>query len=135
WQGRAFVGLFNVTNRNRPEPTFRLRKEVRYNAQYFRHIRHGAIRIGATSSKKQKMAPLAFENTDGSTVLVIKTSEGGDITASNLPAGTYGVSYAIEKRSDELPEPILVGEDGKLNVTMPGAGVMTISSYRSEQPS
>ena len=135
WQGRAFVGLFNVTNRNRPEPTFRLRKEVRYNAQYFRHIRHGATRIGATSSKKQKMAPLAFENTDGSTVLVIKASEGGDIAAFNLPAGAYEVSYAIEKRSGELPEPVLVGEDGKLNVTMPGAGVMTISSYRIEQPS
>lgn len=132
WQGRALVGLFNVTDRHKPNPTFRFRKDIRFNVQYFRDIRFGAVRIGASSSKKKQMAPLAFQNMDGSTVVMIKASNAGDLTVTNLPAGTYRVSYALQKRSDELPEPIIVGDEGELSVAMPGAGVMTISSYRNE---
>ncbi|OGR87242.1 MAG: hypothetical protein A3J74_11255 [Elusimicrobia bacterium RIFCSPHIGHO2_02_FULL_57_9] len=60
--------------------------------QYFKYIRKGAVRIDAVSNNSG-FDPLAFINTDGKYVVVVKTSAGGSFSIQGLPAGTYGIKY------------------------------------------
>jgi glucose/arabinose dehydrogenase len=69
-----------------------LRPKARFIRQYFKHVRAGARRIDATSPSAS-FDPVAFINTDGRYVVVVKATGGGSFSVANLPAATYGIFY------------------------------------------
>jgi len=93
-------------------------------AQYFRFIRAGAIRIGATSSSSD-ILPVAFRNPDGSTVVVAQARNSATIKTIGLPAGAYGLRYTTNLETGrELPM-VRLGRDEALTVRIPASGVIT----------
>lgn len=126
WQGRVLIGLFNVNKRSPGGPPLTLRDDTRMNLQYFRYIRAGARRIGASSSDEDDFDPLAFVNPDGSHTVVVLAKGAGMLTVKGLPAGRYRVSYALKTESGALPDAIPVAAGGALKAEMPGAGVLTV---------
>lgn len=93
--------------------------------QYFLFVRAGAVRIGATSAAAT-FEPLAFRNTDGGYVVVVKADGAGEFHVKGLPSGTYGVKYATASEWDiDAPDAIL-GDGYVLNASIPAAGVLTI---------
>ncbi len=122
WQGRAFPDLYVIDNGN-----IRLVDDYRYNLQYFRYIRRGATRIGATSDNAT-FAPVAFINPDGSRTVVVKAEGAGTVRINGLPSGNYRVSWATSAGSNQLASPIAVQSGNPLSTNMPGRGVITITS-------
>ncbi|HEX7071980.1 MAG TPA: glycoside hydrolase family 30 beta sandwich domain-containing protein, partial [Rhodothermales bacterium] len=59
---------------------------------YFRYVRAGARRIGASSTRNE-VDPLAFVNTDGKQVVVLKANSAANVTINGLPNGRYGVRF------------------------------------------
>ncbi len=128
WQGRVVRGLFKVQYNNITPTRIYPQPEMRYNRQYFRDVRYGAVRIGARSSEESRLSPVAFINTDGTTTLVVNAENAGEITVMNLPEGSYQISYAIESGSVIRPERISVREGEELKTHIPDEGVLTITS-------
>lgn len=94
-------------------------------SQYFRYIRPGAVRIGATSTNSN-LQPVAFINSPTNTVypgkyvVVIKNrdpSQPGTVTISGLPAGTYGVNWGNPSVFNQ--ELASVSTDASGNLTVP----------------
>ncbi len=129
WQGRVLHGHFRADEGNASGPLIQLQPDVRYNLQYFKHVRSGAVRVGASSTRKS-LDPLAFVNPDRSTALIVKSEVESDVEVIGLPSGRYEVSYALEQNSVAVEETILVKQGGSLETHMPGPGVLTVSSYR-----
>ncbi len=127
WQGRVVTGFHDVINAESSRPILKPKKEIRYNLQYFRYIRPGAVRIAAEADEPHRLDPLAFINTDGTYVVVILAKSASDILLRGLPSGEYKVSFAIEGGSAMIPDTFKVGEGGVLETRMPGPGVITIS--------
>ena len=98
---------------------------TRYLRQYFSFVRLNARRVGAVSGDG-RLDPLAFRNVNGKMVVVVKTTSGATVTIQRLPPGTYGVTYTKASESFVAGNDIAVGSSGTLQVTMPGAGVITI---------
>ncbi len=99
--------------------------KARYLAQYFKHIREGAVRLGATTSNGAK-APVAFRNRDGSHVLVINSQKRGLIEVRGLPEGRYAASVTTEAQTaEELPLALAVKGEGWV-FEMPDSGVLTL---------
>jgi hypothetical protein len=93
--------------------------------QYFKYIRRGAVRIGATSNNAA-LDPVAFINTNGKYVVVVKTTTAGGFNVVGLPAGTYGIKYATSTRYDfDLPD-VTIGAGGVVTTNIPDAGAITI---------
>jgi hypothetical protein len=133
WQGRVLKGQFDVSEQPDGGFELKLREDVRYNLQIYREVRRGALRIGARSSEPEHFAPLAFVNTDGSTVVVIKALGAGEITVADLPPGAYAISYAVADGSRALA-PVAVAAGAPLSFAMPGPGVATVSGRRPRAP-
>ena len=98
---------------------------TRYFRQYFPFIRLHARRIGAASGDS-RLDPLAFRNTGGGVVVVVKAASGAPIQLRRLPPGTYGVTFTTSSQSFVSLADVAVNSSGTLQVTMPDAGVMTI---------
>lgn len=128
WQGRVLQGHFNIRNPGSEHPEVRPRTEVRYNLQYFRDVRAGAVRIDAQSSNEKWMDPLAFINTDSSATVVVKALRSGQIIIKELPEGLYQISYTVEQGSDVLLERVAIAPNEDLLASIPDAGVLTITS-------
>jgi hypothetical protein len=98
---------------------------MKFLRQYFKFIRRGAVRISATSNNAT-FDPVAFINTNGKYVAVVKTTAGGSFNVVGLPAGTYGIKYAAGSRYDfDLPDQT-IGSGGIVTTNIPDAGVITI---------
>jgi hypothetical protein len=93
--------------------------------QYFLFVRFGAVRIGAVSGDP-RLDPLAFRNTNGKLVVIVKTTAAGNFSVQGLAAGTYGIKYATAGAWDvDLPDAtIAAGEE--VNAAIPAAGVISI---------
>jgi len=106
-------------------PTVRIAQRTAGLRQYFRYIRPGAVRIGATSTARP-FDPLAFVNVDKRYVVVVKATVGGAVTIEGLPPGSYGITYTTDAEAGiGLPD-IVVGDGKSLSASIPGAGVLTI---------
>lgn len=106
-------------------PTITMGSRTSYLMQYFRHVRGGAVRVGATGGT-DAAAPVAFVNTDGGFVVVTKTTGALTFRINGLPAGSYGVSYSSAAASGtELPSITATNGQG-VDITMPAAGVVTV---------
>jgi hypothetical protein len=98
--------------------------------QYTKHVHPGAQRIGAVGTGA--VQPVAFVNTDGSYVVVVKGS--GPFTVSGLPPGAYGQFYSTASAFNvQLPD-VLMTLGGLLSASLPEEGVLTIHSRTVEAP-
>jgi hypothetical protein len=97
-----------------------------YLRQYFRFVRSGARRIGA-ESRDAALDPLAFINLNGQWVVVVKSDGPASFAIGGLPAGRFAVSYTTEAGS-AVGDSLLVTSGGLANLTIPGAGVLTLSA-------
>lgn len=102
----------------------RISDDARHLRQYFRYVRPGAVRIGA-SADDGAVNPVAFRNAGGGHAVVLKASRGLTFAVLGLPAGTYGVSYATAGASAEL-DPVTISQGGAVVGTIPGRGVATV---------
>jgi hypothetical protein len=99
--------------------------------QYFKFIRRGAVRLSASTSDSN-LDPLAFRNTNGSYVTVIKAAAAGSFSLQGLPAGLYGIKYTTDTQYDiNLPD-VNIASGQSLGSSIPAAGVITV--YAKTQP-
>jgi hypothetical protein len=96
-----------------------------FTRQYTRYVRPGARRIG-TSSTNSTFDPLAFINADGKYTVVVKATEGGSLSISNLPAGTYGIFYTTNAQYNVNLADATLSSGQNLSTSIPAAGAVTI---------
>ena len=127
-RGETYV-MLNVSDTLKP--VVRISERSRYLRQYFRYVRRGAVRLGASSSEKQ-FQPLAFVNSDGRHVVVIKADQGGAFTVRNLPPATYGISFTTADSSAATEHNVTKG--AILSASIPDAGVITVFARPAAGP-
>ena len=118
--------IFGIDESNLSDPVV-MNPKTKFLRQYYKFIRSGAVRIKAISNDP-KFDPLAFVNTDGKTVVVVKTSQFGSIIIQNLPAGTYGAKYTTFSEYDVDWPDITINAGEVLTTSIPAKGVITIYS-------
>ncbi len=108
-----------------------LRDRAKYFRQYYKYVRAGARRITARPSS-DALDPVAFINTDGRYVVVVKAAAAGSFTITNLPAGTYGIysttgpDASTVTAFDVTAPDQTVGASGQLTTSIQGTGVITV---------
>ena len=117
-----------VDQSNPNNPVVKMGSRTKFLRQYFKFIRSGAVRIGATGDNSN-FDPLAFINKNGTYVVVVKASQAGSFTVQGLPAGVYGIKYTTESQYDvNLPSQTI--QNGQsLTTSIPGSGVITIYDF------
>lgn len=139
WQrgGLAFEGSpDNGAALYKVEPgtgTVRMNNRTKFFRQYFKWVRPGAERIGASSSSGS-FAPLAFVNADGSNVVVVKASSGGSFRIDGLPAGRYVTHYTTGSQTDVLGPETDVAAGTGLSTSIPASGVLTVVQLEAGGP-
>lgn len=109
---------------NHSTHTVTISSRMKFLRQYFKYIRRGAVRIGAQSGNVN-FDPVAFINTDGKYVVVVKATVGGTFSVK-LPAGSYGIFYTTATRYDvQLPDQV-IGNGGSVTTSIPAAGAITV---------
>lgn len=103
--------------------------------QYFKYIRRGAVLKGVTNSNGSYLG-LPFENTNGAYVVPIWADGTNAVNVKSLPAGTYGITYALDNGTTGsfTNQTITTGD---VTFTLPSAGVATVYDidYLSTPPS
>jgi hypothetical protein len=100
-------------------------RRTKYLTQYFRHVRPGAIRIGA-STTNSGIDSIAFKNPDGSLIIVLNATSPGTAELAGLPGRSYSASYTNERESGMLFRNSEVADGRGLVVDIPSTGVVTI---------
>jgi hypothetical protein len=100
-------------------------ERTRYLKLYFRYVRRDAVRVGTTSSEG-RLDPLAFQNANGSFVVVVKAEEGATFSVGGLPPGEYRARYTTEAQDDVLAGTYVVPEGDVITTRIPASGVLTI---------
>jgi hypothetical protein len=118
--------LTNPTN-----PPLVMGSRTRFLRQYFKFIRRGALRIDAASNNPA-FDPVAFRNTDGRQVVVVKASSAGSFTIQGLNAGTYGIKYTTTNQYDVNAQPVTISSGQQITANIPAAGVITIYATGSQ---
>lgn len=116
---------YNVIESGAAAPEIRPQSRTPFLWQYFRYVRSGAQRIEANSTNGQ-LDPLAFMNTNGRYVVVIKSERAAGFSIGGLPQGPYGVSHATPGAPDVTRNDVNLPAGAKLSATIPAAGVITI---------
>jgi hypothetical protein len=114
-----------IDNSNPANPQITLGSRTPFLRQYFRYIRLGAVRVGATTTD-DAFDPVAFVNPSGSAVVVLKADKGGAFSVLGLPAGTYGVTYTTQDHSDVAAGDVTLRAGKFMTTQIPAAGVLTI---------
>jgi len=120
--------LYRIDVTNPSAPQILPGSRTPYLRQYFRYVRGGAQRIGATS-RVSSLDPLGFINPNGHWVVVVKAAAAATFDIGGLPAGRYGISHTTAGGAGVEAPPVTVGSDGKAIVSIPSAGVLTF--YRT----
>jgi hypothetical protein len=130
WQGSVLAGLFNIDASDPGDPVATYRTNTKFNRQYFKFVRRGAVRVDAASDGGT-FEPIGFVNPDGGHVVVVKADAGGSFDVAGLPPGTYGRKYTTNGAFDvDLPETsIMAGET--VSASIPEAGVLTVYSVEA----
>lgn len=126
WQGSTLQSLFDTDTSDPLNPVVSITPIQKLIRQYFKFVRRGAIRIDATSDDAE-FDPIAFINTDGGYVVVIKADAGGAVTVAGLPAGTYARKYTTDAQFDIDLTDVSINDGEFLGASIPAAGVITIS--------
>ncbi|MCK4722773.1 MAG: hypothetical protein KAT75_05695, partial [Dehalococcoidia bacterium] len=99
--------------------------KTKFTRQYYKFVRPGAVRIEATSNSGT-FDPLAFINSNGKYVVVVKADAGGTFTIDRLPPGDYGIKYTTSSEYDrDLPDQS-IGSGESVTTGIPGVGVLTV---------
>ena len=106
-------------------PQINLGSRTKFLRQYFKFIRAGAVRIEATSASGT-LDPLAFINTNGGYVVVVKASGAANFTVGGLPAARYGIKYTTSGAYDVDLADVDLAAGTALSAQIPGSGVLTI---------
>jgi hypothetical protein len=112
-------------------PAIRMGARTRLLAQYFRHVRMGAIRLEARSDEGG-VKPTAFRNVDGSFVVILASDRARTMTVRGLPAGRYLATYTTARDTSRGLPPLV--SNGTIAVKLPAAGVITIRSESAGRP-
>jgi hypothetical protein len=111
-------------------PTIELAKQTRQLSGVFRYVRQGAVRIDSASNNRD-LKTVAFVNPDNSQVVIIRNS--GDVataTIKGLPAGRYRLRFASDENNPvRWLDPVTTSDTGELNVSVPAAGVLTVTPF------
>jgi hypothetical protein len=116
---------FPVAKTDNNAPKILWGERTKYLKQYFKYIRSGATRIEATS-QSSGADPLAFVNKDRGHVVVVKTAGPMPLVIRDLPAGSYGIRYTVEGRSDVAVPDQTITPGQALTTAIPARGVITI---------
>ena len=103
----------------------RYRDDAKLISEYFRNVRRGAVRIGATSSRRA-FSPAAFVNPDGSTVVLVRASRGGSVTIAGVDPRSYDAWFVSDGDYATTPIQAEVGDDGTLGAGIPGSGLLVV---------
>jgi hypothetical protein len=106
-------------------PVVKMASRTRFLRQYFAYIRLNAVRVGATTVDA-RFDPVAFRNTNGKFVVVVKADAAGTFTVRGLPAGTYEIRYTTDTDThvDGGTVPVTAGQS--LSASIPAPGALTI---------
>jgi hypothetical protein len=106
-----------------------LSRTARFLRVYFRAIRPGARRLGA-SSDHPEFKPVAFRNRNGMLAVVVNASRAGRISVQQLEPGTYQVSCWTQISKPGAPDPcetsLHVDETKVLTTSLPAKGVLSV---------
>ncbi|MGB0659709.1 MAG: hypothetical protein ACPGNV_05960 [Mangrovicoccus sp.] len=133
WQGSSLLQHFQSG-----EASLALDSPVRsymvVNSLYFRNIRLGSRRIGATSGLFASLDPVAYVNPNGSYAVLAMASKATDVDIRGLPAGPYRIEIASEtgQRLADLSHSISQGQE--LQFQMPVKGVFAVVADTSSRP-
>lgn len=114
-----------VDDSNASAPIVTMGSRTKFLRQYFKFIRAGAQRVEALTGNAN-FDPLAFFNTNGKYVVVVRAVTGGSINVSGLPAGTYGVKYTTASQYDIDATDVTLTTGQPLAASIPSGGVITI---------
>ena len=108
-----------------PEAGARLSVRSRLLVPYYRHLRAGAVRLGAESDGSAHDA-LLFRNPDRRHVVLLRSERRGTVTLRGVPHATYGITHTKAPRGEirDLGLLISVGQDAFLHVPGPGVTVL-----------
>lgn len=107
-------------------PRILIGSRTRFLQQYFRDVRFGAVRHEAVSTSPT-FQPLAFRNTTGRWVVVVKADAGGSFTVAGLPAGSYQLTYTTATALRAALPDATIGAGQPVITTIPARGVLTIT--------
>jgi hypothetical protein len=124
---------FWIDESNPNNPVVNMGSRTKFLRQYFKFIRKGATRIEA-STDDNDFDPLAFINTDGSYVVVVKASQGGAFAVRGLPAGSYGIKYTTNSQYNIDYDDITINSGQDIDTSIPASGVLTIYGKDASQP-
>jgi hypothetical protein len=114
-----------IDDSNPSSPVINIGSRTKLLRQYFKFIRRGAQRIDAQTSTGS-FDPVAFINTNGKYVVVVKAATNGSFNIQGLPSGTYGIKFTTANQYNvDLPD-ITVSGGQLLTTSIPGAGVITV---------
>jgi F5/8 type C domain-containing protein/glycosyl hydrolase family 30 len=111
--------------KNPTNPPLLMGSRTRFLRQYFKFIRRGAVRIDAASTNPN-LDPVAFRNTDGRQVVVVKATSAGSFIVQGLSVGTYGIKYTTSAAYDVNAPVVSIGAGQTVSASIPAAGVITI---------
>jgi hypothetical protein len=99
-------------------------------SQVFRHVRRGAVRIGAASDRSDKRV-VAFVNAGGDQAVVVRAKKaGGALTLRGLAPGRYGQRFV--GNDDRVSEMATVDvTNGELVTTIPTAGALAVYAKKA----
>ena len=117
---------YHVNQSNPSQPAITITNHSRLLRQVFLFVRAGAVRVGATSTNSNQQDAIAFRNSNGRYVVIVRTQGAGNFTVRGLPAGTYGLTYATATTWNVNMPDVTVGSGGTLQAAMPSAGYLTI---------
>ena len=112
------------------KPTLRMAARTRGLAQYFRFVRAGAVRLGASSNRSDRL-PVAFRNADGTHVVVVQAGGAGAITVLGVPDGFYGLRYTTATETGRELPPVRIGAGQPVAASLPAPGVITFYQKKS----
>lgn len=120
------TGIYYQVNQSNPaNPIVTITNNARDYRQIFLFVRAGAVRLGATSGNPALLSTVAFRNTTGKHVAVVRAQSAAVFSVNGLPAGTYGVKYSVQQPWDvDLPD-VVVTAGGSANASLPAKGVLT----------
>ena len=126
WQQGTLMGVIQVDETDPNNPIVSISDYSKFYRQYSKFVRAGAVRIEATTTDNT-FDPLAFVNTDGKNVVVVKAAVGGSFSIQNLPAGTYGIKYTVSQSVWDFDlADVIISSGEVLSTNIPADGVINI---------
>jgi len=125
YQQFVIRGHFDIDDSDPQNPSISVKPATKFTRQYYNYVRFGARRIGA-SCNDDRYDPLAWINTWGGYVAVIKADAAGTFNITGLLPGSYGINYTTGSNYNVSGPDREMACDGELVAGIPAAGVLTI---------